>query len=237
MGDLPKKGTWIMIIKTVPAIETFAPLFSIWYALPSGKFILGDEDRIEPHIEYDIEWPFQSMRTLKHYVKAYLKDKSLVDGDELKAVEYTLNKWDIKHQAKILTPFGTSIIQPEEYNVIDFNSYLECINNGSFQVKFMHKNKTAKNTAKDQLFYIRSRGISLSSALGMVSGIIKSQNALYMLAHPEYQKIFCEYFERYNAKQLMYRSEKISKSIDNEQYFFDMEEASKINQQYYKNDR
>tara|TARA_B110000285_G_C14988501_1_gene545083 strand:- start:203 stop:349 length:147 start_codon:yes stop_codon:yes gene_type:complete len=43
MADLPKKGKWIMIIKTVPVLDVFAPLYSIWYALPTKNFSLGDE--------------------------------------------------------------------------------------------------------------------------------------------------------------------------------------------------
>lgn len=234
MNNIPKKGAWILIIKTVPVKDIFAPLYSIWYALPTGEFSIGDEDRPHPEIEYENIFPFRSMRELRHYVKAYKKDKNLVSGEERKTVEHVLDKYSINQQVKILTPFGTVKLQHNEYKVIDFNKYLSSIENGSFQVKFLNTSKGFKTKVRDQIFYIQSRGISLSIALGMVSGLVRSQNTYYMLAHPEYQRMFLSYFEQYYAKELVYKYKQIKKNPENEQYFFNEEEALKLNRKHYE---
>lgn len=218
-----------MLIKTIPVKGVFAPIYSIWYALPSGHFSVGDEDRVDSRIERELQWPFKTMKQLKYFIKLQMLDKNTLDGEEKIAIDHTLKTWPINHQAKILTPFGTVKVNHDEFNVIDFNSYLDCIDNGSFQVKFLTKGKSHKNTARNQLLYIRSRGISLSSALGMVSGLVKSQNTLYMLPHPEYQKMFLSYYERYAAEQLKFKEEKIKRDKDNLSYFFDEEEALVLN--------
>lgn len=232
MADIPKKGTWIMVIKTVPVQGVFAPLFSIWYALPTKEFTLGDESLPNNYIEYEFMFPFKNLKQLKYFITLHKKDKTILEGEEKKVVEHFLEKHEIHRQVKILTPFGTVLLQPNEYKVIDFNTYLECINEGSFQVKFMGSTKSSKNTGKNQLFYIRSRGISLSSALGMVSGIITSQNTLYMLPHPEYQKMFCSYWENYFNVQEKLKQKHLKKNPKNIQYFFDEEEALKLNINY-----
>lgn len=223
-----------MIIKTIPVANVFAPLYSIWYALPSGEFFIGDEQRPHSATEHGNIFPFKDITMLKYMVKLHLKDKNALHGIERDTVVRTLEENELHHQVKILTPFGTVLLQPAEYNVIDFNSYLECINNGSFQVKFLNKRtKAAKNTAKEQLFYIQSRGISLSTALGMVSGLVRSQNTLYMLAHPEYIKMFLSEYERYFANELAFKAKMLKRDKDNLEYFFDEEEALKLNQKYY----
>jgi hypothetical protein len=235
MADLPKKGKWIMIIKTVPVLDVFAPLYSIWYALPTKNFSLGDENLPNNYIDYENMFPFRNLTQLKHFITLHKKDKNILDGDEKKTVETFLDKHEIHRQVKILTPFGTVLLQPNEYNVVDFNSYLECIDTGSYQVKFLSGGvKIHKNTARDQLLYIRSRGISLSTALGMVSGLISSQNTLYMLPHPEYQKMFLSWWEVYFEQEKALKTKKLKLNENNEEYFFNEEEALKINNQYYR---
>lgn len=235
MKELPKKGAWVLVTKTIPVKNVFAPLYSIWYALPSGEFSIGDEDRVNSEVEREIEFPFRDLKTLKYFIKLYKADKTALKGLELKEIKRTLDKWPINHQAKILTPFGSVLLQHNEYNIINFNDYLESVDNGSFQVKFLNTTKASKNKVRDQLFYIRSRGISISTALGMVSGLVRSQNTYYMLAHPEYQKAFLRYYDRYAAEQLVFKRKQIKKNSECEQYFFNEEEALKLNQQHYKN--
>jgi hypothetical protein len=235
---IPKKGTWILIVNSVPVMNAFAPRLSVWYAVPTGEISIGTERLAGFYGHDDImdETWFDHFRQMKSAVNLYLSsNKRALSEQETKDVETVINNRDIHQQVSILTPFGSVILQPEEYTVIDIKKYFHGLESGSHQLKLMTSNKGASSKWKEQIDYIRSRGIKLEQALEWVSGSVNSQNSFYLLAHPSLQEMFDRDFEAQAAKLSKFKEETLKRHPQHEAYFFDEEDAWKRNIKFHEN--
>ena len=233
---IASKGAWIYIIKPTSIVDNFIPYMSVWYGIPTGNLSIGSERYIGGVNINDLKWEHNfnlDMDHLKLAIKTYFKNKKGLSVSEESAAKAVIDGYDIHQQMKILTPFGTVYIQPEEYNVVDINKYFEMLKDGSMQMKHMNTSINLSNTLRDKLFYIRSRGISLVEALKMISGNLNTQNAFFLLTNPYIQEMFLRDFDAENAKQLAFKEKMIKKNPDYIGYFFDEEEALKLNRQSY----
>ena len=231
---IPGKGAWIYIIKPISIVDNHIPYMSVWYGIPTGNISIGDERHVGGLTIQDLQWEYSftlDMDYLKLCIKNYFKNKKSLTSREESAAKAVIEGYGIHQQMKILTPFGTVYIQPEEYNVVDINKYFEMLKDGSMQMKHMSTTINLGNTLKDKLFYIRSRGISLVEALKMISGNLSTQNAFFLLTNPYIQEMFLRNFDSENARQLAFKEKMIAKNPDYIHYFFDEEEALKLNMQ------
>lgn len=232
MKLIPKRGAWILIIKPILVKDSFVPYMSVWYGLPTGTMFIGDEMRPDCYINYEImfKYNFDSMEQAKLMLALYFGNKSGLKESQITQIERLIHNEPIHQQMKILTPFGSVFIQPDEYNVVDVTKYFESMKDGSIQLKHMNNGKTLGKKVEEQLFYLRSRGISMTTAIQMVSGSMKTQNGFYLLPHPEYQRMFLRNFEWHYAKEQVFKAKMVKKDSNNIKYFFDEEAALKLNQ-------
>lgn len=97
------------------------------------------------------------------------------------AVEWPMNgiAGNRVHRVKIITPKGELGLFPREYSKIDkIEKYYEFMGQGIEPVFF---GAGSGGIPSDQLFYLRSRGISKRDAIVMLMGSIKSQDVMYLL--------------------------------------------------------
>lgn len=81
------------------------------------------------------------------------------------------------HRVKIVTPRGDLGLYPREYSkVTDPGKYFEFVGEG-MEVKFFGNEE---GVPKDQLFYLRSRGVSKKDAMTMLIGNIKAHGVLWI---------------------------------------------------------
>lgn len=89
------------------------------------------------------------------------------------------NERHCSHRVKILTPRGELGVFPREYSKInDPGKYFEFIGDG-MEIKFFGNEE---GVPKDQLFYIRSRGVSKKDALALLIGNIKAHGVMWIEA-------------------------------------------------------
>lgn len=86
------------------------------------------------------------------------------------------------HRVRVLTPRGELGLFPHEYSKIDdITRYLEFIGDG-MEIKFFGG---VEGVPKDQLFYLRTRGIPKHEAIKMLLGNIRSPEVCWIEARPE----------------------------------------------------
>lgn len=223
MSLIPKSGVWVMITKTVPIEYPIDPM-SFWYAIPSGKTFFRGEDS-GPEYLYEDESLARAIHVLglyghrdkfeefKKMLYACLRLPNASDLYGEKNMEELQRMIDLKlfseddltQQVKLITPFGSCCIQPHEYNVVkDMTPYVDATKDGHAFMRFLSKSKTLSGKIADQVFYLRSRGISYAEALGMAIGNVQSQNLFYIEMHPEYQKAYTRYWDTYWEKKMKY---------------------------------
>ena len=206
---IPKQGTWIFIRQNIPVEIPIDPL-SVYFAVPSGKLFFEGESHISD-FGRDTEW--------RRLMQVYNKDRDtfVVDVFNVKkkntegmsstyvsSIERGLEdgEFDIEQQVKILTEHGQVCIQPEEYTILDnIDDHLNAVKDGDAELVFLNKNKTLRGKLKEQVFYIRSRGISFTEAMKMVGGQVKSQHVFYIRYTEEIQRYFVRDYDSYKAKK------------------------------------
>jgi hypothetical protein len=110
-----------------------------------------------------------------------------------------------EQQVTILTEHGQVCIQPHEYTIQEtIDDHLEAVKEGEAELVFLNKNKSLRGKIKEQVFYIRSRGISFTEAMKMVGGQVKSQHVFYIRYKEELQRYFTRDYDSYLAKKNNY---------------------------------
>jgi hypothetical protein len=232
MALIPKSGAWIMIRQTIPVEYPIDP-FSFFYAIPTGQYYWKGESGMGwPRIDYGDDNPIQLMHSLRMNDFDYFKDMVYTcirrrKGEDVESQKYinTINGWfedgiieedDLEQQVKIKTAFGDVCIQPHEYSVVkDMEPYMEAVKDGEGFIRYLSNSVALKGKIADQIFYLRTRGISYSDAMKMVVKNISSPNLFYLERHPELQGSFTRNWENYWQKKLNYCKEKNRKDLLN----------------------
>jgi len=91
------------------------------------------------------------------------------------------------HRVKIKTPRGDLGLFSHEYSKIqDIGKYFEFIGDG-IDIKFFGG---VEGVPKEQLFYLRSRGISKTDAIKMLLSLIRSQEVCWLETRKEVAEVF-----------------------------------------------
>jgi hypothetical protein len=206
---IPKAGSWIFIRKIIPVEIPIDPL-SVYFAVPSGKLFFENETHISD-FSMETEW----RRLAATYNKT--RDSFIVDVMNVKkkntegmsetyvnSIQRALDDGDIdiEQQVMILTEHGQVCIQPHEYTILDsIDDHLEAVKEGEAELVFLNKNKSLRGKIKEQVFYIRSRGISFQEAMKMVGSSVKSQHVFYIRYSEEMQRYFTRDYDSYLKKK------------------------------------
>ena len=211
---LPKAGGWVLITDLIP---TVIPVhrFAIYYAYPTGNYFFENElaFRIDSTM-YDCAHPTTGEKMYRLFdvfdknwdnVKIAInnygrnkhheftaKQKELLDNETMAGLE---ERYPIEAQVKVITEYGTVCIQPHEYTLVDeekLKEYFEYAKTGDADIVYLSKAKQLSGKIADQVFYMRSRGISFSDAIQLCIGSVTTANLLYLRMHPGY----VEYFTR-----------------------------------------
>lgn len=238
---LPKKGGWILITDYVPT-TIFVHKFALYYATPKGPvYIVGERSRgwLESNIAYD----FYSLCNIFNISRERFKliasgavskrdlDLTTSETRMLKSHSYTefLRNVEFERGAAIITEFGEVTINPNEFTVASekhLKEYMEYAKSGHAFIRYLSNNSQLKGKIKEQIFYLRSRGISFAEAISMCVGNISTRNLMYVYLHPAYldqftrQKPLQNYFDRlirsYTQKDLGFSKDyrKLIKQIE-----------------------
>jgi hypothetical protein len=212
MPIIPKSGAWVMI-KDPPTVEYPIDPLSIFYALPTDKIYWHGEEQVGwMNFDKDDSSPYWMMQdiglkgsagfqTFKSVVLNHFKGKTTDLGADAKK---SLKKWEkmgwidensVQQQVKIKTVFGDVCIQPWEYTVVkDIAQYIEPVGHGEAVMRFLTQEKQLSGKIADQVFYLRSRGISFSDAVQLCISNVKTQNLFYLEMHPQLQNTFYRHF-------------------------------------------
>lgn len=225
MKGLPKKGGWVVI---TDIIQTVIPVhkFAIYYAYPTGMYFIEGERHVANDMRAiggpstDAEWILDDLirvfgnrnNTLKavyHYCRSnpnyeYTSSEKealgKVGSDTLESM------FKIVQQVKIRTEHGDVVVMPEEYNIVDekrLQEYMQSVNDGHGFIVYLSKSQQLKGKIADQVFYLRSRGISFTKALELCIGEVRTNNLFYMYMHPYYvahytrEPLLTNYFNRH----------------------------------------
>lgn len=218
---LPKAGAWIFVKQVVPT-EVPIHKLALYYAIPSGVYYWDGEMTPDwMQLLYDSDFAhymseFGGNDNFKRCVANYkrnphfeFRDKELELLESLDSRNLLGTKYVLQAQIKIITEYGEVHLQPHEYELVDdakLQEYMESVKSGDAFIMYLSKSKQLKGKIADQVFYLRTRGISFSTAIQMCIGSISTRNLMYIYMHPGYVEFFTrtEEFERYITKHVEY---------------------------------
>ena len=202
-------------------IPTVQPvhMFGIYFAVPTGKYFFRNERHSSSQFDYighyheddGIQRLFdiynREFELMKREIWNYLRSNPHYEFNdaghrrmEIIGKEKLESEFGIVQQVKVITEHGQICIQPEEYTICTedkLKEYMECVKDESATMVYLSKSKSLKGKVADQVFYLRQRGISFSSALQMCIGSVTTSNLFFIHMHPGY----VDYFTR--SKELM----------------------------------
>lgn len=221
MATINKTGEWIYLVKDF-ALEVPLDRLGIWYAKPKGEYLHGYRnmggDYVVANEMKDAGIQSESI-TVKDYVDLVWKyldgggsdiyPKRLREDIEFAISLHKYSKDDFVSVVEIITPFGPITIFPEEYNPVDLNFAMQCVEAGSHIIRYMGNDGNVRDSMKhtkvtEQVFYLRSRGVKFSDAMRGVSGDIKSQHFLYFDPLPQYVDMFSRDYPKQCEKKMRY---------------------------------
>lgn len=218
LKHIPKSGAWIMIRKVIPVGIPIDPL-SLWFAKPSRKvFLNGDNGLGRPFVMSEFHYAMEALgvrdnwELFKTSMFEYIHWGKVgsFDSKSFKAAiaecDGGVESLDFEQQVSIKTVFGDVCINPDEYSICrdDMTDYFEAIKDGHAFIRYMTKSTTMTGKIRDQIFYLRSRGISYADALLLVWGNIKSQTLFWIEFHPAYVDQFTRGFDDYWNRKINY---------------------------------
>lgn len=182
-----------MLVREVPC-EIRPPLLSIWYALPHSimfaeaqyppGFDMPSEARARKHL--DTLWRVRQGGKVEDMDVSEMKkffDANFYENDVWEEVE-------LASRVKIVTPEGTLVLLPHEYNIVsDIDQYLAMVDGHHVTLEELGGIKAAKKL-KEMVHYCQSRGISRLEAMKMCAGQVKRQNVYYLKMHEAYAEYF-----------------------------------------------
>lgn len=177
---LPLSGGWIMITRELPT-EVKPPLLSMFYALPDRLFPQGWHTARFG----DFGAPSQSLMTLLWRSRA----GGRLLPHERQEIE-PLKDFELDQRARIQTDDGDVWVEPHEWVPIpDIGVYFGMIDGDDIK---LHLQAGAKptGTVGDQIFYMRSRGLSRLECYLLLLGEIKRPNICWLEIHPDYADFF-----------------------------------------------
>lgn len=218
---LPKTGGWIFIKEIIPTV-TPVHRFALYYAYPTGDYYWKGERALanwstyadHKHPETDrwleaIDQVFGDEKNGKKAIANYLKrnnhydftskEKDFLDNMGHEDLE---KNYPVEESVKIKTEYGDVVLFDNEYNTVadeKLEEYFEHVKNEHAFIIYLSKSKQLKGKVAEQVFYLRTRGISYTNAIQMCIGEIKTGNLLYLHMHPGYVEHFTreEQFENY----------------------------------------
>lgn len=202
MALIKKTGEWIMVTRDI-GVETPVDPFSIYYAIPTGKYFYKDESHVNGReiFYYDFSEIINLISKVDNFSRKEIcvkilkrASKNNFDFEEFNSFEkyiYSIldNKGitldDFSSQIKIKTIFGDVVLNPEDYNVVEnIEKYLAEIDYKTVVMRFLTKSEQLTGKLNDQVFYLRSRGIGFVDSLKMCINNIKTQNLFYLEMTP-----------------------------------------------------
>lgn len=219
MEGLPKAGGWICVNQIVPT-EKPVHRFGIYFAKPTGKYYFEGERHaanIFKYIPHEWDYPYNNLIDIYTNNQKHTEGLHLMKIDIWNFCRSNPNHEPINHrgwnlleqigkedleknlpivqQVKVMTEHGEIYIQPEEYVICTeekLAEYMEAIKDNHCFMVYLSDSRQLKGKVADQVFYLRSRGISYSTALQMSIGAVSTSNLFYLYMHPGY----VEYFTR-----------------------------------------
>jgi len=206
---IPKAGAWVLITKSIP---TSVPVhkFAIYYAIPTGKYYWTGENDVVNRVglSFDKDHP-QTGEDMTRLIYVFGSEENAKRGlanwyRGNKHYEYTdrekgclnsfkkkqlMEDFPVEAQIKIMTDSGGVSINADEYTIVTeekLGEYFAMAKDGHAFVSYLSKSKTLKGKVADQVFYLRTRGISFEEALEMSIGQVTSSNLLFLYMHPAY---------------------------------------------------
>lgn len=105
-------------------------------------------------------------------------------------LKHLLEDVPLEMDVKILTPNGSVILQPQEYEIVpDIKAKLAEVDGEHFMMKHFGSETQIKKL-DDQIHYLRSRGIPKADAITLVMGRIKSQKVFWLEYHRAYAQMY-----------------------------------------------
>lgn len=235
---IPKKGTWILIIKDIPVQLPIPPL-TVWYAVPSGKIFYKNErnryfefldttEKINYYVDRHFGGDHDLFKNIVYKFKTTGKVPKVFEHKKgiLEPTIHDLEEnygFELEQQLKIVTPWGECCIQPEEYNTTDINFHLNAAKTGDAEIKYLTKSKQLKGKVKEQVFYLRTRGIGFADAVQMCIANIHTQHLFYIEYHEEYMKMF---FNTFNVEMRKHDYKVSQLEKDTKDFFYSDEKES-----------
>jgi len=205
---IPRRtGEWIFIRQSIP-VEIYIQPMSIYYGLIDklyfpGEMSMGYLGHLEEWI-VDLINLIKDKDTIKNLTYKYITGrKKKLPPNVRRILDEYKDDVSLDFSMKIRTIYGDVTIQPQEYNIVDdLAKYIEPAKDRHAFIKYINTSQQLKGKIAEQVFYMRSRGISYHDAIMMVSGNIKTQNLFYIEMHREYVKCFCRDWEQIEVKRL-----------------------------------
>jgi len=219
LAKFPKKGAWVMVKQTIPVDIPVDPL-SVYFAKPS-LFKLGQVPA------YKLPDP----KKIDEFTSKALQEVSLLNPFGDNHFDYAQVKYNDEYKsalvyclyADIETRFGKVRLRPDEYVVIPDEKLdeqgntviesgmairLEEAGRGHAFIRWYNDDQSANTTRSkkfnDALFYCRTRGLSYSTAIQLLTGMITSQSIFYLEMHWRYQDMFIRDYPQYIQKKRDY---------------------------------
>ena len=214
MDGIPKKGGWVLITRNLPT-EIPVHRFAIYYAIPTGVYFFHDERELVNQWKYsttsfgnipgdpflaDLCGVFGNIEMVKRAIFHHCRPKANFEFSEKEkealntiSIEEYEEEYKVAQQVKVRTRFGDVCVQPEEYRIVnnaDLESYMENVRKEHAFITYLSKSKQLTGKIADQVFYLRSRGISFGKALELCVGEVKTNNLFYIFMHPGYVQYF-----------------------------------------------
>lgn len=193
-------GVWALIIKKIPT-RIQPPILAMYYGAVEKIFLAGElhwgylnvahydsafknlylkgrgrrpRFRDRDHALHTL-WLYKQGETAGMDPVALNALKSLDDDGELPDIEYRL---------RLITEEGDVCIEPHEYRAVhDITPYIEAIGN-EYTLKHLGGNEDG-DVFRQKLHYVRSRGIPLADAVGLLLGDIKTPGVCWLKPHPQ----------------------------------------------------
>lgn len=225
MKYLPKKGGWVLITKS-PNIEIPVDMFSIYWALPTGKLFLKGELEGWPNqdkMDFLYLAKCHGLNTSNETTSSMVLEQFLgYQSGRKKKIHKALYKLyeemaeeglDVEQQVSIRTEWGDVILQPYEYSIQKperIPDYINAVKDGDATIMYLNESKQLSGKVADQLFYIRSRGVGFVDALQMCINSTTSsvRNIFYIRMHSGLQQHFDRHFDTYFQKKVKFLTSK-----------------------------
>ena len=191
-GDtvLPPRGGWIMVKRRPPAELHQVPIFSIFYALPVRVFAWGSHSA---RFVWGSHLPAHDLWLLyrDRHTQSRLSDseRSRVEQIEKSSQEATGFGLNLEMRVQIAAPAGDLILEPYEWTPCsDVAPFIDAIG----REVTLHEYGSAKpdRRLRDQMFYLRSRGISRFDATTLLFGEVRKPNVFWLELAPEITRVF-----------------------------------------------